>query len=41
MEAVSGNYAPICLSSNNTVTIYAVSKPNSAITIPSIKADKL
>ena len=34
-EATSGNYAPICASSLNTVTIY--SKVNTAIVIPTIK----
>jgi hypothetical protein len=34
-EAVSGNYAPICSTSANTVTIY--SKVNTSITIPTIK----
>ena len=34
-EATSGNYAPICATSANTVTIYA--KVNAAITIPTIK----
>lgn len=34
-EATSGDYAPVCLSSSNTVTIY--SKVNDSITIPLIK----
>ena len=34
-EATSGNYAPICATSTNTVTIYA--KIDAAITIPTIK----
>lgn len=34
-EAVSGNYAPICVSGTDTVTIY--SKVNTTITIPTIK----
>ncbi len=34
-EATNGNYAPICVTSLNTVTIYA--KVNNAITIPVIK----
>ena len=33
-EAVSGNYAPICLTAANSVTIY--SKVNTTITIPTI-----
>ena len=35
IEATSGNYAPICATSADTVTIYA--KVNTAITIPTIK----
>lgn len=34
-EATSGDYAPVCLSGANTVTIY--SKVNDSITIPVIK----
>lgn len=34
-EATSGNYAPVCLSGTNSVTIY--SKVNTSITIPVIK----
>lgn len=34
-EATSGNYAPVCLSGTDTVTIY--SKVNDSITIPLIK----
>lgn len=34
-EATSGNYAPVCLSGANKVTIY--SKVNTAITVPVIK----
>lgn len=34
-EAVSGNYAPVCISGTNSVTIY--SKVNTTITIPVIK----
>lgn len=37
VEAMSGNYAPVCLSSANTVTIYAKEVPASSITIPTIK----
>lgn len=37
-EADSGNYAPVCSSGNNTVTIY--SKVNTTITIPTIKEVK-
>ncbi len=35
-EAVSGNYAPVCLTGASSVTIY--SKVNNSITIPTIKA---
>ena len=35
VEATSGNYAPVCLSGTNSVTIY--SKVNTSITIPVIK----
>lgn len=35
-EALSGNYAPISLTGEGTVTIYAVEQPENAITIPSI-----
>lgn len=34
-EAVSGNYAPVCIVGTNSVTIY--SKVNTTITIPVIK----
>lgn len=37
-EADSGNYAPVCSSGKNTVTIY--SKVNTTITIPTIKEVK-
>lgn len=35
-EAISGNYAPISLSGDGIVTIYAVAQPESTIIIPSI-----
>ena len=35
VEATSGNYAPVCLSGTDSVTIY--SKVNTSITIPVIK----
>ena len=34
-EATSGDYAPVCVTSSNTVTIYG--KVNTSITIPTIK----
>lgn len=39
-DAMSGNYAPVTLTGANTVTIYAVEVPTSAITIPTIKCTK-
>lgn len=39
-EAISGNYAPVCLSDSNIVRIYAVEIPQSSITIPTIKCSK-
>lgn len=39
-EATSGNYAPISLSGTGIITIYAVYKPESTITIPSIICSK-
>lgn len=39
-EAISGNYAPISLTGEGTVTIYAVEAPESTITIPSIMCSK-
>ena len=35
-DAISGNYAPICESGENTVTIYAVEVPSEIMIIPSI-----
>ena len=37
-EANSGNYAPVCLAGNNTVTIY--SKVNTSITVKTVKEIK-
>ena len=39
-EAVSGNYAPISLTSAGIVTIYAVELPSANITIPTILCSK-
>lgn len=39
-EAISGNYAPISLTGDGTVTIYAVEQPESTIIIPSIICSK-
>ncbi len=39
-DAMSGNYAPVTLTGVNTVTIYAVEVPTSAIIIPTIKCTK-
>ena len=39
-EAISGNYAPISLTGDGTVTIYAVEQPESTIVIPSIICSK-
>ena len=36
-EAISGNYAPISITSENKVIIYAVEKPTGTIIIPTIK----
>jgi hypothetical protein len=36
-EAMSGNYAPISITSENKVIIYAVEKPTGTIIIPTIK----
>ena len=36
-DAVSGTFAPICVSGTNKVTIYATEKPSAAITIPTIE----
>lgn len=36
VEATSGNYAPISLTSDGIVTIYAVEVPESTISIPTI-----
>lgn len=35
-DAMSGNYAPVSLSGNNFVTIFAQTAPSATITIPSI-----
>ena len=39
-EAISGNYAPISLTGDGIVTIYAVEQPESTIIIPSIICSK-
>lgn len=39
-EAISGNYAPISLTGEGIVTIYAVEAPESTIVIPSIMCSK-
>lgn len=39
-EALSGNFAPISLTGDGIVTIYAVEAPGSTITIPSIICSK-
>ena len=39
-EALSGNYAQVCLSGDGIVTIYAVNLPETDITIPSIVCTK-
>ena len=39
-EAISGNYAPISMTSEGIVTIYAVDIPEGDITIPTIKCIK-
>lgn len=39
-EAISGNYAQICVSGDGIVTIYAVELPEADITIPSIVCTK-
>lgn len=39
-EAISGNYAPISVTGEGTVTIYAVEAPTEAITIPTIICSK-
>ena len=39
-EATSGNYAPVCSTGVNTVTIYAKAVPAGAITIPTIFCEK-
>lgn len=39
VEADSGNYARVCLSGTNTVTIYAKAVPLTDITIPTIKSE--
>lgn len=35
-DAISGIFAPICVTGANTVTIYAASAPGATVTIPSI-----
>ena len=39
-EAASGNFAPVALSGNGTVKIYAATKPTAAITVQSITCIK-
>ena len=39
-DAVSGTFAPICVSGTNTVTIYATEAPTSTMTIPTIECRK-
>ena len=36
-DAISGNYAPICITGNNIITIYAKEIPKNNIIIPTIK----
>jgi len=39
-DADGGNFAPVALTGSGTVTIYAVEKPTSTVTIPTIKCEK-
>lgn len=39
-DAVSGTFAPICVSGTNKVTIYATEKPSANMTIPTIECRK-
>ena len=39
-DADGGNFAPVAVTGSGTVTIYAVEKPSSTVTIPTIKCEK-
>lgn len=41
LDATSGNFAPVCTTSTNSITIYAKTTPSSSITIPLIMAVQL